>query len=242
MRSTVRLFMAAFLFTLAAGVALAQDPVPPPPAPEVTQPPVVEAAPLPVPEPVVEPVPEPVVEPIVPVVEPAPVAAQPVPVVEPVVLAPVAAPPVPEKPVATTTTKRVARKAVTKPADKPVDKLAEKPTVPVSESIQEAAPAAGTAVLDTPADPPPPAAAAPAASIAPPPPAVELQAASETASGETKSEYSIGIGGWLLAGLVVAALAFGITMLRKRRTQSNTSIVDLSASSPGLKPVTVPRR
>ena len=51
----------------------------------------------------------------------------------------------------------------------------------------------------------------------------------------------MGLGGWLLAGVVVAAMVGIITLLRRRRTVRKTSIMGLAASSPDLIPVPVSR-
>ena len=122
MRSTCRLFLAAILFTAAAGFARAQEPATPPaPAPEVAQP-VAELPQIPV------------AEPTAPVVEPA-VAAEPIaPAVEPAVAAPVDTPAAAKQVV--TTSKRVTKKTVVKP---PVEKPVEAPAI---QSIEPAAPAA----------------------------------------------------------------------------------------------------
>ena len=50
----------------------------------------------------------------------------------------------------------------------------------------------------------------------------------------------MGIGGWLLAGMVVAAMVSLITLLRRRRTQRKTSIVEFPAFAE-FKPVPVTR-
>jgi outer membrane biosynthesis protein TonB len=219
MRPTIRLFMAAILFTAVAGVASAQDAsaAPPPPAPDVAQP----VAELPT---------IPFAEPNPPAVEPALTLGQDALTVEPAPPATVD-PLVAEKPV-TTTTKRVTTK---KTARKP----AAKAEIQVSESLQVTAPAASTAPADTAANPPPPNAAAstaPLKSIAPPQPAADTVAVEET-----KFQTTMGIGGWLLAGIAVAALAGIITLLRRRQTKRRTSIVDFTTVSPKLKPALAPR-
>jgi outer membrane biosynthesis protein TonB len=222
MRSTIRLFMAAILFIAAAGLVSAQDPAPAPPAPEVAKP--AELPPLPVADPNAQ------------AVAPAPTADQTAPPVEPALtLGPdalaveTAAPatveqPVAEKPVATTT-KRVTKKTATKPVAKPETK----PETQSAESFKEAAPAAGTA--DTTASlPPPQAPAASVKSIAPAP-----AAADTVAVEESKSQTTMGIGGWLLAGIAIAGLAVIISKIRSRRTKKRTSIVDFTTISPELK-------
>jgi H+/gluconate symporter-like permease len=74
------------------------------------------------------------------------------------------------------------------------------------------------------------------ASAAPPPPPVQAAAVEET-----KTVTTMGIGGWLIAGVAVAA-AFGlITLFRRRRTVRRTSIVDLKTITPELDPVLVTR-
>jgi outer membrane biosynthesis protein TonB len=221
MRSTCRLFLAAILFTVVAGFVSAQDPseAPPPQPPPVVTEPVAE---LPV---------IPAAEPEVPAVEPALTADQTAPPVEPVVPAIVEAPAeVPAAPPAVTTVKRVTKKT------------AKKPAVVLSESLEAATPVASTAAVDTPATPPLDAAAstAPLKSIAPPLPSV--QAAAVEGSEETESEYTMGIGGWLIAGLVVAGLFGAITLFRRRQTLKRTSIVDLKTITPELNPALVMRR
>ncbi len=136
MRSTCRLFMAALLFTAAAGFARAQEPATPPaPGPEVAQP-VAELPQIPV------------AEPIAPVVEPAVAAVPIIPPVEPAATAPVDMPAA-EKHVVTST-RRVTKKTVVKPrAEKPME-------APAVQSIEPAAPAAA-AVSTAPAMSVPPA-------------------------------------------------------------------------------------
>jgi cytoskeletal protein RodZ len=216
MRSTFRLFMAAILFTAVAGVVSAQDAsaAPPPTAPDVVKP--VDQLP-----------PIPIAEPVAPAIEPAQTIDQSALAVEPVAPATVE-PPAAEKPV-TTTVKRVATK---KTAKKP----AENPAIPASEAVK-AAPAAASTAVDTTANMPPPNAAAntaPLKSIAPPPPP-----ANPVAVEETKSQTTMGLGGWLLAGIAVAALFGIITLIRRRRTQRRTSIVDLSPVLPELEAAVV---
>ena len=230
MRSTSRSFMAAVLFMVAAGVARAQDSAAPPPvAPE----PVVAPVPAPAPElPAL-----PVADPNAPAVEPARTIDQSAIAVEPFVPAKIDPPvAVVEKPEVATTTKRVAKKTVKKPAEKPAE-------VEVSEIAKPAAAAAGVAAVaaDTSANPPPPNAAAstePATSAAPPPPAADP--AVETLTEEARSERSMGIGGWLLAGLVVASLFALITLYRRRKAKKVTSIPDFTGAQE-LKPLVAPR-
>lgn len=230
MRSTLRLSMAAVLLIAAAGIARAQDSAAPPPvAPEAV------VAPLPVPElPAL-----PVVDPNGPAVEPAPVIDQSTLAVEPVV--PATVDPVPvggvEKPEVTTTTKRVTKKT-TKPATKPEAK----PAIDVSVPAKPAAAAASMSAVDSPANPPPPNAAAstaPSKSVAPPPPAANP--AIETLT-EAKSERKMGLGGWLIAGFVMAALFVAITMFRRRKVQKRASIAPpLADLSLDLEPIPVTR-
>ncbi len=218
MRSTIRLFMAAILFIAAAGVVSAQDPAPPPPAPDVAKP--AELPPLPVADPNAQ------------AVARAPTADQTAPPVEPALtLGPealaveTAAPatveqPQAEKPVATTT-RRVTKKTATKPVARP--------EIEAAGSLKEAAPAAGTAAANTTASLPPP--QAPAASLK----SIAPAAANTVAVEETKSQTTMGIGGWLLAGMAIAGLAVIISKIRSRRTKKRTSIVDFTTISPELK-------
>jgi hypothetical protein len=129
-----------------------------------------------------------------------------------------------EKPV--TTTKRVAKKTATKPVAKP--------EIQTTEAFKKAAPAAGTAAADTTASLPPP--QAPAASLK----SIAPAAANTVAVEESKSQTTMGIGGWLLAGMAVAGLAGIITMVRRRKTKKRSSIVDFTTVSPELKPAVGP--
>lgn len=215
MRSTFRLFLAAILFTAVAGFVSAQDTssAPPPAPPEVVKP--VDALPV---VPVAS-------EPQAPVVEAAPVVEQAVPVVEPVAVPAVVA----EKP-AVTTVKRVSKKTATKPA------------IHLKKTVEAAAPVAVPAPVEKVASAPPPEAAvvaAPLKSVAPPPPPPAKAAAVETG---TKTVTSMGLGGWLIALLVVAALFWGITLFRRRQTAKRTSIVDLVSPASEMDPAYVTRR
>jgi len=198
--------MAAILFIAAAGVVSAQDPAAPP-GPDVAKP--AELPPLPI------------AEPMAPLVEPALTLGPTALAVE--TAAPTAVdPPAAEKPVATTT-KRVTKKTATKSVAKP--------EIEATDSFKEAAPAAGTAAADKTASlPPPQAPAASVKTIAPSQPA-----ANTVAVEETKSQTTMGIGGWLLAGMALAGLAVIISKVRSRRTKKRTSIVDFTAVSPELK-------
>ena len=51
----------------------------------------------------------------------------------------------------------------------------------------------------------------------------------------------MGVGGWLLAGVVIMALVGIITLIRRRKTRSRTSIVDFTNPSLNLKPAPVTR-
>ena len=171
-------------------------------------------------------------EPSAPAVAPALTVDQRALTVEPVAPATVE-PPAAEKPVATTVKRVTTKKTAKKPA--------EKPATEVSESLKVAAPVASAAAVDVPANPPPSDAAANAVapkSIAPPPAAAKAPAA-ENLPVETKT--TMGIGGWLLAGIVVAALFGGITLIRRRKTRSRTSIVEGANLTLDLEPVPVPR-
>jgi cobalamin biosynthesis Mg chelatase CobN len=221
MRSTCRLFMAAILLTMAAGVASAQDAsaAPPPSAPDVANP----VAQLP---------PIPIAEPSAPAVQPALTVDQSALTVEPA--PPALDPPAAEK-LLTTASKRVTKKTAKKPA--------QKPAIQVSESVQVGPTAASTAAVDTTANMPPSDAAAKAApptSIAPPAPSVQA-AAVEGRTEETKSKTTMGIGGWLLALIAVAALVGVITMLRRRKARRRISIVQLANLSLDLEPAPATR-
>lgn len=228
MRSTFRAFLMAILFTAAAGVALAQDAgaVPPPSAPPVVKP----VAPLPA---------LPFANPQTPAVEPALAAGQ-TPQTDPAVVSPAplvaVAPSAAEKPVATT------RKHVAKPSAK---KPAAKPVVELNQSFESVAPAAAAATDATTNVPPPVAAAS---SVVPetvaPPPSAENAAAVESRSDVTKSQTTMGVGGWLLFGIGVVFLFGIITVIRRRRTQTQRqpSIVDFANAPAQLAPVLAPRR
>jgi hypothetical protein len=106
-------------------------------------------------------------------------------------------------------------------------------------------PAAGVAV-DTPASVPPsgaPANTAPPEAIAPRPPAAK-PAAVESRSEATTSQRTMGVGGWVLFGIVVVGLFLGMTAVRRRRTlaQKNPSIVDFTTTPSELAPALLPRR
>ncbi len=80
----------------------------------------------------------------------------------------------------------------------------------------------------------------PAKSIAPAPAAVD-SAIVETLPESTEPQTSLGIGGWLLAGIAVVAMVGLITWFRRRRTQRKISIVEFPQFSPELKPLPVSR-
>ncbi len=222
MGTTLRLFIAAILFTTAAAVVSAQDAsvAAPPAAPDAVKP--------------VEPLQAiPFAEPGTPAVEPALTIDQSAVAVEPVVPAAVEAP-VAEKP-QFTTTRRVTKKTARKPA--------EKPPIQASDSFKADAAVASLAAVDSPANPSPPDAAAnaaPAPSIVPPAP-VAKPASVEPRTEAAKAEPKMGVGGWFLIALVIAALFTGITLFLRRRTSRRTSIVDFTSSSPDLKPSLVSR-
>jgi hypothetical protein len=98
-----------------------------------------------------------------------------------------------------------------------------------AESFKDAAPAAGTAAADTTASLPPP--QPPAASVK----SIAPAAANTVAVEESKSQTTMGVGGWLLAGMAIAGLAVIISRIRSRRTKKRTSIVDFTTVSPELK-------
>jgi hypothetical protein len=224
MRSICRSFLAAILLTAAAGAALAQDAgaVPPPSSPPVVKP----VAELPA---------IPFAKSPAPAVEPALTADQTAPAAAPVASVAVA-PSATEKPVATTG-KRVTKTSARKPAAKPL--------VQVSQSFESVAPAAGVAVDASANVPPPdaPAKAAPPEASAPPPPAAK-PAVVESRSEATKSQRTMGVGGWVLFGIVVVGLFLAMTAIRRRRTQTqrSPSIVDFTTTPSELAPALVPRR
>ena len=223
MRSTSRLFLAAILFIVVAGVASAQDAsaVPPPAAPDAVQP-VDQLKQIPVAEPSTLPV-EPALT-----VDPSAVA------VEPIVAAPVAAAPV-EVPAPPAVVEQPAA-ATVKSATK---RTAHKPAVHPSESVQPAAPATVPAAVET-AQAPPAAApvAAPLASIAPPPGAASVVAVDPVETA--KPQARMGMGSWFLAGMVVVALFGIITLVRRRKTRMRASIPDFTGAQ-DLKPVLAQR-
>ncbi len=221
MRSTCRSFLAVILLTAAAGAAWAQE------AGAVPQPP-------PVVKPVAELPPIPFANPPAPAVEPALTADQSAPAVAPLTSVAVA-PSTNEKPVATTG-KRVTRSSAKKPvAD---------PWIPASQSFESVAPAAGV-TADTSANALP--------SVAPSTAPLQAVAASQpAASGPvvesrpevTRTQRTMGVGGWLLFGLGVVLLFGAITVIRRRRTRAERqpSIIDFASVSPQLAPALAPRR
>jgi hypothetical protein len=222
MRSTIRLFMAAILFIAAAGLVSAQDPAPAPPAPDVAKP--AELPPLPIADPNAQAVaPAPTADQAAPLGEPALTLGPTALTVETAAPATVDQPPA-EKPVATTA-RRVTKKTATKPAAKPEIQ---------AETFKDAAPAAGTTAAGTTASLPPP--KAPATSLK----SIAPAAANTVAVEESKSQTTMGLGGWLLAGIAVAGLAVVISKIRSRRTKKRTSIVDFTTVSPELKPAVGP--
>jgi hypothetical protein len=177
----------------------------------------------------------PFAKPAVPAVEPALTADQTAPAVAPVASVPVA-PSATEKPVATSGN-RVTKKSATK--------TEAKSQVQVNQPFESVAAAAGVAV-DTAASVPPsgaPANTAPPEAIAPPPPAAK-PAAVESRSEATTSQRTMGVGGWVLFGIIVVGLFLGMTAIRRRRTQTqrNPSIVDFTTTPSELAPALVPRR
>ena len=129
--------------------------------------------------------------------------------------------------VPTTTTRRITKKTAKQPVEKPVAK----PLMEATEAYGPMPAEAGVAAAST----------APASSNAPPPPPAAKSVIVETPAEKTEPRTSIGIGGWLLAGIVVAAMVSLITLLRRRRTQRKTSIVEFPAFSPEFKPIPVTR-
>ena len=221
MRSAFRLFMVSVLFTVAAGFASAQESSepPPPPAPDVAVPvvPVVELPPIPVL------VAAPVPDPNAPAVDPALTIDPSVLAVAPAAVEVVQAPE-PEIVVPTTATRRTTKKTAKQPVEKPV----EKPLMEATESIGPMPAKAAVAAAST----------APASSNAPPPAAKSVIV--ETPVEKTEPRTSMGIGSWLLAGMVVAAMVSLITLLRRRKTQRKPPIVEFPAFAE-FKPVPVVR-
>ena len=213
MRSTSRLFLAAILSIVAAGFALAQDAstAPPPSAPDTVQP-LDQLQPIPVAGPSAIPA-----EPAL-IVEPSAIA------VEPIVAAPVEAMVVGQPAVAT--------------VHNATKKTAHKPAVHPSQSVEPAAPATVPAAETAQVPPVAGPIAAPRSSIAPALPAASIVPVDPLAT--TKSQARMGIGGWFLAGIVIVALFGIITMLRRRKTRTETSVPDFTGAQE-LKPVLAQR-
>ena len=229
MRSAFRLFMASIVLTVAAGFAFAQESSepPPPPVPDAAVP-VVELPLPPIPLVVAAPVPDPnapavdpalTIDPSVLAVAPAAVGSEDVAIVQV---------PEPQIVVPTTTTRRTAKKTAKQPVEKPVAK----PLMEATGSYGPMPAKASVAAVST----------APASSNAPPPPPppAAKSVIVETPVEKTEPRTSMGIGGWLLAGIVVAAMASLITLLRRRKTQRKTSIVEFPAFAE-FKPAPVTR-
>ena len=88
------------------------------------------------------------------------------------------------------------------------------------------------AAVEPPANPPP----ADAAPIAASKPAPALKPAGDPVSPEAKSDRTMGLGGWVLFGIVVVALFGGITLVRRRRaTVRHRSITDFSPTTAELE-------
>jgi hypothetical protein len=70
-------------------------------------------------------------------------------------------------------------------------------------------------------------------------------ASAQTAGGPPPAgnitSAEMGIGGWFIAGIALVALAGIISMIRRRKTKTETSIVDFTAISPELKAPVTPR-
>jgi hypothetical protein len=219
MRTTSRLFLAAILFIVAAGIASAQDATAAPPsaAPDVVKP-VDQLQPIPFAGTNTAP-PEPALT-----VDPSAVA------IEPLVVAPVAAAQV-EAP--------AAGQPVTATVQSVTKRTARKPVVHPSESVKPAAPAIVPAVVETAQAPPAPAAAPiapPLGRIASPPAAASAVDPLST----TRPQARMGAGSWFLAGIVVVGLVGIITLIRRRKTRTRTSIPDFTAGQ-DLKPVLAQR-
>ena len=213
MRSTSRLFLAAILSIVAAGFALAQDAgaVPPPSGSDTVQS-VDQLPPIPVAPSAVP------VEPAL-TVDPSAIA------IEPIAAEPVEAMVVGQPAVATVhnATKKTARK----------------PAVHAIESVQPAAPATVPAVIETAKIPPAaPPIAAPLASIAPAPAAASVVAVDPLAT--TTPQPRTGMGSWFLGGIGVVALFSVLTLVRRRKALSRSSIPDFTGAQ-DLKPVLAER-
>jgi hypothetical protein len=230
MRSTCRAFLSAILLTALAGVAVAQDPgtAPPPSASPVVKPDALPPLPTARSMPALAPAVAPDVQPAL-TMDP---TAQMPPAAAPVASVAVV-PPASKKPIAKTAT-HVTKKSVRKPETKPAVE-----TSPSFESVT-------TATTATTADVPPPAAAASTAlleAVKPPPPAANA-AVAETPSDATKSQTTMGVGGWILFGIALVLVFSGITVFRRRRARANVqpSILGFADSTRELAPVLVPRR
>ena len=232
MRSTFRLFMAAILLTVAAGFASAQESSepPPPPAPDAAVP-VAELPPIPDPR---RRAPRPGPErtgrrPRASTIDPSALAVAPAAVA-------IAEPPAPEKPVVTTTTKRVTKKTVKKPVGKPAVEANGIPrrrsrggTAAVAHGRKPACRSGRRGEHGARQERRAPAACS------------RIGGRRDSCRGHRASDRSMGIGGWLLAGIVVVAMFGLITWFRRRRTQRKTSIVEFPQFSPELKPLPVSR-
>jgi cytoskeletal protein RodZ len=202
--------MALILFTVAVGASfsLAQEanPAPPPQAPPAVQP----AGDLPQ----------------IPVIKPeaAPAASATDPFAQTVV--PASSPAVVEPAATSKTITTTGKHAAKKPRSKPV----EEPVVDVTTAAQTAAPAASLAAVEPPANPPP------AAPIAASKPAPALKPAGDPVSPETRSDRTMGLGGWVLFGIGIVILFGGITLFRRRRaTVRHRSITDFSPTTAEVK-------
>jgi hypothetical protein len=54
-------------------------------------------------------------------------------------------------------------------------------------------------------------------------------------------QNSMGMGAWFIAGIALVLLAGIISMIRRRKTKTETAIVDFTTISPELKPTVAPR-
>ena len=214
MRSTSRRFLAAILLTAAAGFALSQEASTPPPPPardaaapvaELPQLPVAAVAPAP--------------DPNAPAVNSALTIDSSALAVAPAAEA-TAQVPEPEKPVVTTTTRRVTKKSATNPVAKH--------TVQATESFQSvpAPAAAGTAALPK--------------SIAPAAPAAKSVTV-ENQPEQTIPQKKLGIGSWILGTILVLALAVTAIRFMREQKRTPTSIVDFTDIHPELKAVVIHR-
>lgn len=205
MRSTCRLLLAAVLFVMAAGIATAQDPNPPP-APDPVATPAPVLPPLPV-DPNAVP---PVVDPSVPSDPNAPPAVAPPPVIEPLPDATISAPAETKKVKKSTSVKKASPKPV-EPAPKPE-----------TETDEAAKAAAAVAAIEPPSSTPPTGGTTAPEIIAPAPAAPPAVAApAETGVELTKKEERTNLTTWILGSVgLVGGIGVVVFFLRRRKNDS----------------------